>query len=256
MGIINVTTDSFFEESRVNSGEQIKQKASLMIKAGASFLDLGAMSTRPGAKEISLKEELSAIELGLKSLQDLGENVAISVDTYRTEVAKLAIDLGVDFINDISAGDDPGMLDLVAKTQIGYFAMHKKGMPVDMQDNPKYDDVTKEVTQYLMQKEIQFIENGITSWCADPGFGFGKTQAHNFKMLKELDIIRQMLKVPLLVGVSRKGMIYKTLGITANEALNGTTALHMTALMKGANILRVHDVKEAVEVVELYCKLR
>jgi len=252
MGIINATPDSFFEESRANTEIEIKAKAELMIAAGASFIDLGAMSTRPGAQEIPLEVEKETIAFAMKCLMQVRAKVAISVDTYRTEVAQIAIDLGADFINDISAGDDMGMLDLIAKTQVGYMAMHKKGMPADMQQNPIYNDVTQEVAEYLMHKDQELLSKGITSWCADPGFGFGKTQAHNFQLMKELSVVKQLVKRPLLVGISRKGMIHKTLGITANEALNGTTAMHMTALMKGADILRVHDVKEAVEVVHLF----
>jgi dihydropteroate synthase len=251
MGIINVTPDSFFEGSRANTEVEIKTKAIQMIKEGAAFIDLGAMSTRPGAKEIPLKQECEAIAFGLKCLTQMDLKAAISVDTYRTEVARIAIAEGADFINDISAGDDLGMLDLVAETQVGYMAMHKKGMPADMQKSPTYDDVTREVAYYLMQKDIEFVEKGITSWCADPGFGFGKKQAHNFQLMRELRIVKQMVNKPLLVGISRKGMIHKTLGVKAEEALNGTTALHMTALMNGADILRVHDVKEAMEVIHL-----
>lgn len=252
MGILNVTTDSFFEESRANSANEIKTKAAKMIEEGASFIDVGAMSTRPGAHEIPLQIECEAIEFGMQCLKSLGAKTAISVDTYRKDVAQIAISEGVDFVNDISAGDDPGMLDLIADSKIGYMAMHKKGIPVDMQNNPTYDDVTQEVAQYLMRKDIEFAEKGISSWCADPGFGFGKTQEHNFQLMNELHMVKQLVKRPMLIGISRKGMIHKTLGITAAEALNGTTALHMTALMNGADILRVHDVKEAMEVVNLH----
>lgn len=256
MGIINVTPDSFFEGSRANTEREIIQKVEAMQKEGAAFIDIGAMSTRPGAHEIPLEDELKAIQNALTVISKMGTSMAISVDTYRTKVAELAIDLGTDFINDISAGEDQRMLELIGKSQLGYMAMHKKGTPSTMQSLASYEDVTKEVAHYLMKKDIEFMEYGITSWCADPGFGFAKTQAHNFQLMRELDVLKQMVKKPLLVGISRKGMIHKTLGVTANEALNGTTALHMTALMKGADILRVHDVKEAVEVVRLYGELR
>jgi dihydropteroate synthase len=239
-------------ESRVKNTAQLQQMAEKMVGEGASFIDIGAMSTRPGATEIPVEEEINTIKQALIDLQSRNLDVAISVDTYRTAVAKVAIDYGADFINDIGAGQDLGMLDLVGNTGVGYIAMHKQGMPETMQKNPTYKDVTLEVAQFLLQKESVFNTFGITSWCADPGFGFGKTSIHNYQLLKELKELKQMIQRPILVGVSRKGMIYKNLNITSKEALNGTTALHMAALINGADILRVHDVKEAVQAIALH----
>lgn len=252
MGIININADSFYESSRAQTKEMIQKKALQMVNEGATFLDLGAMSTRPGSEEIPLEQEISQIEFALNYIDELSLDVLISIDTYRYEVAQLASNLGADFINDISAGEDEALLDLIAKEQLGYIAMHKQGIPKTMQLNPQYTDVTQEIMEFFLEKNQYFTALGITSWCMDPGFGFGKTQEHNFQLMRELGTLKNSINRPMLIGISRKGMIYKTLGITAKEALNGTTALHMAALMKGANILRVHDVKEAVETVQLY----
>lgn len=252
MGIININADSFYESSRAQTKEMIQKKALQIVNEGATFLDLGAMSTRPGSEEIPLEQEISQIEFALNCINELSLDVLVSIDTYRHEVAQAASDLGADFINDISAGEDKALLDLIAKEQLGYIAMHKQGTPKTMQLNPQYTDVTQEIMEYFLEKNQYFTSRGITSWCMDPGFGFGKTKDHNFQLMHELSTLKNNIERPILIGISRKGMIYKTLGITAKEALNGTTALHMAALMKGADILRVHDVKEAVETVQLY----
>jgi dihydropteroate synthase len=256
MGIININSDSFYSESRATTEESIRMKADLMIQDGAKILDLGAMSTRPGAQEIPLDQEMEQIKFALNSLRKDKPDVLISIDTYRFEVAQMASEMDVDFINDISAGEDDLLLDLVAKEQLGYIAMHKQGMPVNMQINPSYENVTREIAQYFIQKGENFLKKGITSWCMDPGFGFGKTSEHNFQLMNELNELKLIVNKPLLIGISRKGMIYKTLNSSAADALNGTTAMHMTALMNGADILRVHDVKEAMEVVTLFTQLQ
>ena len=256
MGIINVNASSFFEGSQAQTEEEVRKKADQMKEEGATFLDLGAMSTQPGSKEIPLKDEVKQIEFALKCLKKDNLKVLLSVDTYRLEVAQKAAELGVDFINDISAGEDERLLEFIANEELGYIAMHKQGVPETMQQNPIYDDVTKEVAEFLIKKNAQFQKLGIHSWCADLGFGFGKTLEHNFQLLMEMKEIKNLVNKPMLVGVSRKGMIYRTLGTSAKEALNGTTAIHMAALMNGGDILRVHDVKEAIEVVSLFTAMK
>lgn len=256
MGILNINTDSFYKESRATTEKDIREKTVKMIKEGASFIDIGAMSTRPGSGEIPLEQEIEQITYALKCVAKENIETYISIDTYRYKVAQKSVDLGVDFINDISAGDNDDLLNLISKEQMGYIAMHKQGMPINMQDNPSYQNVTNDVAQFLIKKNEIFLEKGITSWCADPGFGFGKTLEHNFQLMRELKELKLLINKPLLVGISRKGMIYKTLQSSAEEGLNGTTALHMTALMNGADILRVHDVKEAAEVIKLFTKLQ
>jgi len=252
MGIINLTPDSFYEGSRQQTNASIIAQASKMIDEGVDIIDVGGQSTRPGSNRISAKEELHrvipAIEIILK---DFPETI-ISVDTYQSTVAKEAIKTGASIINDISAGNmDKDMLETVAKLQAPYICMHMKGTPKDMQVDASYDNVTKEVLDFFIQKMEQCREAGINDVIIDPGFGFGKTISHNFTLLKELDVFK-MLEKPIMVGLSRKSTIYKTLGTTAGEALNGTTALNTLAIQNGANILRVHDVKEAREVIKLY----
>jgi len=252
MGIINLTPDSFYEGSRQQTNASIIAQASKMIDEGVDIIDVGGQSTRPGSNRISIKEELHrvipAIEIILK---DFPETI-ISVDTYQSAVAKEAIKTGASIINDISAGDmDKDMLETVAKLQAPYICMHMKGTPQDMQVDASYDNVTREVLDFFIQKTDQCREAGINDVIIDPGFGFGKTISHNFTLLKELAAFK-MLEKPIMAGLSRKSTIYKTLGSTAGEALNGTTALNTLAIQNGANILRVHDVKEAREVIKLY----
>lgn len=254
MGIVNATPDSFYVKSRANSEREILNLCEKHMQEGATILDIGAMSTRPGAEEIPLEIEQKSIDFALNCIAKENLKILISVDTYRTKVAEIAIHLGADFINDIAAGDDDGMLALISKYDIGFMAMHKKGMPKDMQQKPYYDNVTTAVSNYFLNKNEMFKQHGIHNWVADPGFGFAKTAAHNFELMKNLTVIKTIVNRPILVGVSRKGMVYKTLNITADNALNGTTVLHTAALLKGANILRVHDVKEAIEAVKL-CEL-
>jgi len=252
MGIINLTPDSFYEGSRQQTNASIIAQASKMIDEGVDIIDVGGQSTRPGSNRISIKEELHrvipAIEIILK---DFPETI-ISVDTYQSAVAMEAIKTGASIINDISAGNmDNDMLETVAKLQAPYICMHMKGTPQDMQVDASYDNVTREVLDFFIQKTEQCREAGINDVIIDPGFGFGKTISHNFTLLKELAAFK-MLEKPIMAGLSRKSTIYKTLGATAAEALNGTTALNTLAIQNGANILRVHDVKEAREVIKLY----
>lgn len=251
MGILNVTPDSFYSDSRVKGQEEALFRAENMINEGAVILDIGAYSSRPGATDISVEEELSRLIPIVEKISKRFPEVPISVDTFRSRVARESISAGATLINDISAGDDDqAMMQLVAEHQLPYIIMHKKGTPANMQENPTYENVTSEVYAYLENKIRQCKSLGIEDIIIDPGFGFGKTSVHNFQLLHELNRFTA-LNTPLLVGVSRKGMIWKTLGISPAEALNGTTVLHTIALMKGANLLRVHDVKEAVEVVKL-----
>jgi dihydropteroate synthase len=252
MGIINITSDSFYEGSRSQTVESILSQATKMIGEGADIIDIGGQSTRPGSERISVKEELqrvlSAIETILKNFPE----TIISVDTYQAIVAEECVRSGAAIINDISAGNmDSDMIPTVAKLQVPYICMHMKGTPQDMQEHPSYENVTKEVLDFFIQKTDECRRAGINDVIIDPGFGFGKTISHNFTLLKELSAFK-MLEKPIMAGLSRKSTIYKTLGINTNEALNGTTVLNTLALQNGANILRVHDVKEAKEVIKLY----
>ena len=254
MGIINVTPDSFYEGSRQQSSGSILSQATKMINEGADIIDIGGQSTRPGSERISADEELKrvlpAIEIILKNFPD----AIISVDTYHSKVASACVNAGASIINDISSGSlDKEMILTVAKLGVPYICMHMKGVPENMQEQPAYENLTAEVLDFFIKKTDECKRAGIKDVIIDPGFGFGKTISHNFKLLKELTAF-MMLEKPVMVGLSRKSTIYKTLGVTADEALNGTTVLHTLALQNGANILRVHDVKEAIEAVKLYLR--
>lgn len=251
MGILNATPDSFHAASRLQTEEGVLQRAALMLKDGATILDIGGQSTRPGSTSISAAEEaarvLPAIELVYKNFPE----AVISVDTYYAAVAAQAVKAGASMVNDISGGLlDAAMLSTVGKLHVPYICMHMQGNPQTMQQQPVYENVTREVLDFFIQQTEQCRQQGINDVIIDPGFGFGKTIAHNFRLLKELAVFK-MLEKPILAGLSRKGTIYKTLNITAAEALNGTTVLHTIALLNGANILRVHDVREAVEAITL-----
>ncbi|MDQ6756458.1 MAG: dihydropteroate synthase [Bacteroidota bacterium] len=254
MGIINITPDSFYEGSRLQTNEKILFQAKKMIEEGASIIDIGGQSTRPGSERISVKEELQrvlpALEIILKNFPD----TIISVDTYQSEVAEETIKAGASMINDISSGNmDNEMINTVAKLGVPYICMHMKGTPENMQQQPKYENITKEILDFFIKKIDECKHAGINDVIIDPGFGFGKTISHNFTLLKHLSVFK-MLEKPIMAGLSRKSTIYKTLGITSEEALNGTTVLNTFALQNGANILRVHDVKEAKEAITLYTK--
>lgn len=251
MGILNITPDSFYSSSRLQQMDEIIQKAEQMIEEGATILDIGGQSTRPGSDRLTAAEELKRVLPVIQQLKKKFSNTFFSIDTYHSTVAKETVAAGVDMINDISAGEmDEQMLSTVAALHVPYIAMHIKGTPETMQQNAVYEDVTKEVIDYFIQKMDECKRAGITDVIIDPGFGFGKTIEHNFQLLKKLEAF-QLFHVPVLAGLSRKSTIWKTLNITPEEALNGTTALNTIALTKGAVILRVHDVKEAVEAIEL-----
>jgi dihydropteroate synthase len=255
MGIINLTQDSFFEGSRAYNPSSALEMARKMIAEGAKILDLGAQSTRPGATLLSIEDELTQLIPTIEAIKSEFPTVWISVDTFYAQVAKTCIEVGADIINDISAGEfDAEMLPIIAQSQIPYIAMHKQGDSQTMQINPTYNNVVNDILTYFIQKKKLFDEMGIYNWALDLGFGFGKTVEHNYQLMHELEQLQQ-LELPLLVGISRKSMIYKLLGITPEEALNGTTMLNAIALMRGAHILRVHDVKAAKEVVKLHHQL-
>ena len=250
MGILNATPDSFFSDSRVMNSEAIAERARTMVDEGADVLDIGACSTRPGAEVVTLDEEINRLYVAVRAVREaVGNDVILSVDTFRATVARYCVEvLGVDIVNDISGGDlDPEMHSVVAQLQVPYIVMHMRGTPATMQQLTNYDgDVAAVVLEELARKIDNLHQLGINDVIADPGFGFAKTVEQNYRLLSCLDAFHA-LDVPLLVGVSRKSMIQKVLNCTAQDALNGTTVLNTIAFMKGAHILRVHDVKAAVE---------
>ncbi len=252
MGIINVNADSFYGGSRFQNIDDIVKQAEKMISEGAKIIDIGYMSSRPGAKISDPKEESSCISEVLKVLKVNFPNTFISIDTLHSQVAEVAIQNGADMINDISGGDyDSNMIGVLAQHRIPYVIMHMKGIPENMQSNAIYDDVVLEVLKSLKQKIHLAMQQGVKDIVVDPGFGFGKTIEQNYKLLKDLNVFN-ILEVPILVGLSRKSMVWKPLEISAEGALNGTSALHMIALQHGAKILRAHDVKEAIECIKLH----
>ena len=256
MGILNTTPDSFYGKSRVQTEQESVDLAGAMIEAGAAIIDIGGQSTRPGSERVSFGEELERVAPVVRAIRRAFPEAWLSVDTYYSSVALACIGLGIDMINDIAAGDnDPKMFRTVFDNEVAYVAMHKKGNPETMQDDPHYDDLMGEILEYFNQKKQEYRKADFANWVIDPGFGFGKTTEHNFQLLNQLQKFRQFNK-PLLVGISRKGMIWKTLNGKPETALNGTTALHMAALDRGANILRVHDVKEAKECIDLFLALK
>ena len=251
MGILNLTPDSFYDGGSYNSVDDALRQAEKMLQEGAVFVDIGGASSKPGVAEITSDEELKRVIPVIHQLHQNFPEAMLSIDTYRSQVAKLAVEAGAHMVNDISAGNlDSKMMEVVGKLGVPYIAMHMQGTPQNMQKNPHYDDVLLEVRTFFAEKIHQALRHGIHDIILDPGFGFGKSTAHNFSLLNHLDSLR-IDGAPLLVGISRKSMIYKTLGITAAEALNGTTALNSIAVHKGAHILRVHDVKPAMEVIRL-----
>ncbi|RPE08286.1 dihydropteroate synthase [Chitinophaga lutea] len=251
MGIINVTDDSFYANSRTRTLHHIVERAGQLLADGAVFLDIGAQSTRPGAEMVGAPEETERLLPAIHAILHHYPEALLSVDTFHASVAEKCILAGAAIVNDVSAGDmDPDMLAVTASLQAPYIAMHMQGTPATMQQNPQYTDVTQEVLGYFLQKLHQCREAGIKDVILDPGFGFGKTLAHNHILLQQLDLL-QVAGAPILAGVSRKSMIYRLLGGTPAEALNGTTVLHTIALLNGAAILRAHDVKEAVECVRI-----
>jgi len=251
MAILNATPDSFFEGSRVNV-QMAVDKAGQMLLEGAHMLDIGGQSTRPGSVSVAAVEEADRVLPVIQAVCKAFPQAVVSIDTWYASVAEQALQLGAKAVNDISAGDDDlDMLPLIAKQGVQYIAMHKQGQPASMQNNPLYNNVVQEILDYFKAKKKRFDELGIHNWVLDPGFGFGKTSAHNFSLLRNLRALRE-IGVPVLAGLSRKGMVWRTLHIEIEDALNGTTALNMAALINGADILRVHDVKEAVQCLTLY----
>lgn len=251
MGIINVTPDSFYAGSRKESIEAVIRQAGKMLEEGAAVLDIGGQSTRPGSEQIGGEAEAERIIPVLTELSSKFPDAILSVDTYHSSVAEKAVKAGASIVNDISGGQlDPAMIETVGKLNVPYVCMHTKGNPEYMQQLASYEDVTLEVLDYFIQKKEECRKAGINDVIIDPGFGFAKTIAHNFELLKKLTVLK-ILDRPILVGLSRKSTVYKTLGTTPEEALNGTTVLNTIALLNGANILRVHDVKEAMETIKL-----
>lgn len=256
MGILNVTPDSFYDGGRYTDENTFLLQAEKMIAEGADFIDVGGYSTRPGAIEISEKEELDRVIPVVKVLLKEFPSAIISVDTFRSAIAKAAIESGASLINDISAGElDAAMIETVAALQVPYVAMHMRGTPQTMTQFTTYENLLKEVLEYFHRKLYQLKTAGIKDVIIDPGFGFAKTVDQNFELLNNLERL-QILEKPLLVGLSRKSMIWRTLKTNSEAALNGTTTLNTLALLKGASILRVHDVKEAKEVIELMGQLK
>ena len=256
MGILNVTPNSFFDGGKHANEKAILIQVEKMLLEGAAFIDIGGYSSKPSAEFVSEEEELQRLVPVIKDVVKEFPNVIISVDTFRSKVAQEAIENGAAIVNDISAGNlDAKMMETVAKLQVPYIMMHMKGTPQTMQSLAQYENIVKEMLFYFSQKIAQARSLGINDLILDPGFGFAKTLEQNFEVLSKLELF-QMTELPLLVGVSRKSMVYKTLETTAEFALNGTTSLNTISLLKGAKILRVHDVKEAVECVKLHQQLK
>jgi len=251
MGILNVTPDSFFDGGQFENIELLVQQATKLIDEGADFLDIGGASSKPGAIPVPEKEELQRVLPAIQAVLDKHPDAIVSIDTTSSRVATEAVKAGAMLVNDISAGNsDSKMLEVVGDLGVPYIAMHMQGTPQNMQNNPQYKNVWIEIQQLLAQTIEKAYSKGIDDVIIDPGFGFGKTVYHNFELLKHLEEFRH-LNTPILVGLSRKSMIQKVLGVSAQEALHGSSVLHTLALSKGAHILRVHDVKEAKEVVQL-----
>ena len=256
MAIVNATPDSFFEQSRVKSIDQFKKKIDQMITEGADIIDIGAYSSRPNAEHISEEQELNRLLPLIDFIRTYFPDVLVSVDTYRAEVAKEVLERGIHMINDISGGQlDEQLLRVVARYRVPYILMHMIGTPQTMMKNTTYDHLSSDLIHYFTTNISKAKQAGIIDIIIDPGFGFSKTIEQNYQLLNQVEQLNA-LDTPMLIGVSRKSMIYKALDITPNEALNGTTALHMIALSKGAQLLRVHDVKPAVECIKLYQLLK
>jgi dihydropteroate synthase len=256
MGILNITPDSFYSESRKDTKEEIAERVNAILAEGGSMIDVGAYSSRPGADNVSEEEEKRRLRGALQILRRIAPEALVSVDTFRADVARMCVEeYGVQIINDISGGElDPRMFETVASLGVPYILMHMKGNPQTMQNEPRYDDLLTEMLQYFGSKVQRLHELGVKDIILDPGFGFAKTLDHNYELMSRLQDLR-VLDLPMLVGVSRKSMIYNLLGSNPEGALNGTSVLNTIALLKGANILRVHDVKAAVEVVQIVKKI-
>jgi dihydropteroate synthase len=255
MGVLNVTPDSFFDGGKYENVKALLQQVGKMISAGAMIIDVGGMSSRPGAEIINVSEELSRVIPIIEQIKEHFPTIIISIDTVRSEVARQSVAAGASIINDISAGSiDDQMFETVAELNVPYILMHMQGKPEDMQQDPDYQDVTKNVLDFFIEKIRELRALGVKDIILDPGFGFGKTIQHNYQLLQNFAIFK-ILDLSLLAGISRKSMIYKVLDSTPEEALNGTTVLNTLALERGAKILRVHDVKEAKETITLWKQL-
>lgn len=253
MGILNVTPDSFYADSRIATTTALLDRASQMAKDGVHFFDIGGYSTRPGASRIDEQEERARVIPAVTALAKQFPKIPISVDTFRASVARQAVEAGASLINDVTGGEgDPAMFKTVAALKVPYVLMHMRGTPETMASMNQYDNLLKEITVYFQEKLQRLHALGITDVILDPGFGFAKNGDQNFELLQHLSWVHAIFGLPILVGLSRKSMIWRTLNVTADQALNGTTGLHMLALQEGASLLRVHDVKEAVECIALY----
>ncbi|TCJ18965.1 dihydropteroate synthase [Flaviaesturariibacter flavus] len=255
LGILNVTPDSFFSGSRVQQEAELLRRAEQMLLEGALFLDIGGQSTRPGSVRVDAGEELARVLPAIEAIRRNFPLALISIDTYYAKVARAAVEAGAVLVNDVSGGSiDAELIPTVAALKVPYVLMHLKGDPQTMQAEARYDNVVTEVFDALNRRRRELTEAGINDIIIDPGFGFAKTSAHNFRLLQQLSFFHE-LGCPLLVGISRKATVYRTLGITPEEALNGTTVLHTLALQQGAQLLRVHDVKAAREAIRLHAEV-
>ncbi len=257
MGILNLSEDSFYASVSAPTREKVFSRVEKILSEGTDIIDVGACSTRPGSTGVTIEEEMQALRMALPIIRELSPEAVVSVDTYRADVAAMCVEeYGVSMINDISAGEmDKRMFDTIARLRVPYIMMHMQGTPDTMQVNPHYTDVVDEVVTYLARRSNELHDRGVADVIVDPGFGFGKTLEHNYQLMSRLEELH-LLEMPLLVGVSRKSMIYRLLDTTPEDSLNGTTVLNTIALMKGAHILRVHDVKACRECVDMMEKLR
>lgn len=257
MGILNLSEDSFYSSVSAPTREKVFSRVEKILSEGTDIIDVGACSTRPGSTGVTLEEEMQALRMALPIIRELSPEAVVSVDTYRADVAAMCVEeYGVSMINDISAGEmDKRMFDTIARLRVPYIMMHMQGTPGTMQVNPHYTDVVDEVVTYLARRSNELHDRGVADVIVDPGFGFGKTLEHNYQLMSRLEEFH-LLEMPLLVGISRKSMIYSLLNTTPEDSLNGTTVLNTIALMKGAHILRVHDVKACRESVDMMEKLR
>ena len=255
MGILNITPDSFYDGGKYNSKEKIQRQIEKMIISGADIVDVGGYSSRPGANDISIEEELNRVIPVIEIIKKKFPKTIVSIDTFRSRVASEAIISGADIVNDISGGNlDSNMFETVSKHKVPYILMHMRGNPENMMSKTNYENVTKDLCKYFSERIDKAKSIGINDIIIDPGFGFSKTTQQNYELLNNLEFFKEFQK-PIVVGVSRKSMIYKTLNTTPDKALNGSSVLHTISLMKGANILRTHDVKEAVECVKIVSQL-
>lgn len=255
MGILNITPDSFYSDSRKQTEESIRLQVRKIVDEGGQMIDIGAYSSRPGANDVPVQEEMERLRRGMKVLREEAPDMPVSIDTFRADVAKMCVEeLGAGIINDISGGElDNNMFPTIAKLGVPYVLMHMKGTPQNMQQEAHYEDLMKEIMLYFAEKVQRLRDLGQKDIILDPGYGFAKTINHNYELLQHQEMLK-IFELPILVGLSRKSMVYKLLGTTPDQALNGTSVLHTLALQKGANILRVHDVKACAEVIKIVQK--